>query len=57
MADEHKHSLEATKSRLGLGYGDSALIGTTILECVAYELARRDERIAAIEARLTTGGR
>lgn len=52
---DNEHSLETTRRRLALGYGDAALVANVVIECLAYELALRDERIAALEARLRKG--
>lgn len=49
MAD---HSLATTKAKLGLAYGDPALIGMQLLYCLEHELALRDERIDALEQKL-----
>lgn len=49
MADQ---SLSTTKAKIGLAYGDAALIGMQLLRCLEHELALRDERIAALEQQL-----
>jgi len=41
--DHNDASLEATMRRLGLGYGDAALVGMQIMRCLEYELPRRDK--------------
>lgn len=46
------HSLSATKLRVGLGYGDAALGDMQLIRCLEHELALRDDRLAALEARL-----
>jgi hypothetical protein len=49
---DNEHSLETTRRRLALGYGDPTLVANVIIDCLACELALRDARIEALEARL-----
>jgi hypothetical protein len=41
--DHNDPSLEATTSRLRLGYGDAALVAMQIMRCLEYELPKRDK--------------
>ena len=46
------NSLATVKYNIGLGYGDTALVGQAIIRCLEYELSLRDAEIASLTARL-----
>ena len=52
MPPSNARSLEVVKRNVGLAYGDVALMGRQLIECLEYELGQRDARTDALEARI-----